>query len=178
MKHLLKAWKNISLSRAARVFLLKTVNDQFLIGVTGVIFNDKNEVLLVKHTYRRVAWSLPGGFLQQNEHPKAGLAREIEEETGFKVHIIKIIKTKVEDDGRLDISYFGVYKSGKFRACDEVTKYKFVPVHKLPKLIDDQYDQILEGYERKKAHDRLQRWRKIKNFLPTFLHKLKLDNVK
>lgn len=178
MKHLLKAWKKISISRTARTLILKTVNDQFLIGVTGVIFNDKNEVLLVKHSYRRVAWSLPGGFLQQGEHPKAGLAREVEEETGFKVHIIKIIKTKVEDDGRLDISYYGAYVSGEFQASDEVTDFKFVPVDKLPKLIDDQYEQISEGYQRKVTYDRQKRWKKIKNFLPRFLQKLIRETVK
>lgn len=172
MKQLLQLWKKLPLSRAVRVFLLRRINDQFLIGVTGVIFNKHNHVLVLKHTYRKVAWSLPGGYLQQGEHPKAGLAREIEEETGFKVHILKIIKTTAQKDGRLDMSYFGVYESGKFKPSEEVIKHKFVPIDKLPKLIEDQYKQIEDGLYRKKQHDASHRWDKLRGAVPSFLKRI------
>ncbi|MBW7955514.1 NUDIX domain-containing protein [Patescibacteria group bacterium] len=172
MKPLLKLWKKLPFSRAARVFILKILNDQFIIGVTGVIFNDKNQILVLKHTYRKVPWSLPGGYLKADEHPKVGLAREIEEETGFVVHIIRIIKTKAEKDGRLDISYFGEYKSGKFRPSAEVTNYRFVAVDKLPELIEDQYEQIAEAVERKKLYDRQQRWKFVTHKVPHFFRNL------
>ena len=35
-------------------FLMDFFQNKFLVGVTGVIFNEKNEVLLFKHTYRHV----------------------------------------------------------------------------------------------------------------------------
>lgn len=175
MTFLLTLWKKLPLTKSLRVMLLRQLNDQFLIGVTGVIFNEKNHVLVVKHTYRQVAWSLPGGYLKANEHPKAGLAREIEEETGFKVHIIRIIKTTTHFDGRLDLSYFGVLKSGTFRPSDEVIKHKFVPVEKLPKLLHDQYEQIMTGLERKKAHDTQKRWQQIKQAVPSFLKRFSLS---
>ena len=177
MKHLLQLWKKMPISHGLRVFLLRRVNDQFLIGVTGVIFNDKNEVLILKHSYRRVAWSLPGGYLQANEHPKQGLAREIEEETGFKVHVVKIISTKAEHDSRIDMCYFGVYKSGKFRKSDEVVRHKFVAFDKVPKLIEDQYDQILQAIERKKVYDRQQRVKSVKHFASSFFHRFTRSRV-
>jgi len=98
-RHLLRLWKKLPLSKFAQMGIMRLVNDQFLIGVTGIIFNDKHEVLLLKHTYRDVAWSLPGGFLKAGEHPKSGLAREIYEETKFVVHVERIIKT--EHDGKM-----------------------------------------------------------------------------
>lgn len=175
MKFLLQIWKKLPLKKSIRVFLLRRLNDQFLLGVTGVIFNEKNHVLLVKHTYRKMAWSLPGGYLKANEYPKEGLAREILEETGLKVEIIRIIKTTTHFDGRLDLSYFGVLRSGSFRPSEEVTAHRFVSVDKLPKLHSDQYDQIREGFERKKKHDTQQRWRSIKAVVPSFLKRFSLS---
>ena len=64
---------------------MNLVQDQFLVGVTGVIFNEKNEVLLFKHTYRKQSWSLPGGYLKAGEHPAEALEREIKEESGLVV---------------------------------------------------------------------------------------------
>ncbi|CAN5296295.1 NUDIX domain-containing protein [soil metagenome] len=159
---LLKIWKKLNLPQPLQVFLMRFANDQFLIGVTGVIFNEKNEVLILKHTYRKVAWSLPGGYLKANEHPKVGLAREIMEETRFTVHVIKIIRTQTDHKGRLDMCYYGIFEGGTFKPSEEVIDYKFVdPLH-LPKLLDDQYKQIAEACKRKKQYDAEHRWQAAK----------------
>ncbi len=145
----MQLWKHLRLAKAFQIKMLRLVNDEFLIGVTGVIFNDKQELLLVKHSYRRVAWSLPGGYLQAKEHPKKGLEREIYEETNFKVHVEKILMTKHDKETpRIDMCYVGIYSKGKFKASDEVIDFGFFAKDKLPKLIDDQYKQIEIGYKR------------------------------
>ncbi len=159
---LLQIWKKLNLPQPLQVFLMRFANDQFLIGVTGVIFNENNHILLLKHTYRRVEWSLPGGYLKANEHPKVGLAREIMEETGFTVHVIQIIRTQTDHKGRLDMSYYGIYESGDFKPSDEVSAYKFVDPNKLPKLLNDQYKQIDEAIKRKKRYDAEHRWTRVK----------------
>lgn len=142
-RSLLKVWRNLALATAVQIRVLRIFNDEFLVGVTGVIFNDKHEVLLVKHSYRRVPWSLPGGFLQSGEHPKSGLQRELYEETNFKVFIEKIIKTQHDKKtARLDMCYVGIYKGGKFKKSNEVIDYGFFDLSNLPPLIDDQYKQI------------------------------------
>lgn len=144
---LMSLYKKLNLPKEVQLFIHSFFNDQFLIGVTGVIFNDKKEILLFKHTYRQVEWSLPGGFLKGKEHPKAGLQREIEEESGFHVKIFKIIASKHDDDGaRLDMSYFGKYVGGEFKPSDEVVEYGFFPKSDLPPIIDDQYKQIELAY--------------------------------
>ena len=150
-KFLLQVWKQLKLTKSLQIKLLRLVNDKFLIGVTGVIFNESHEVLLVKHSYRRVPWSLPGGYLQANEHPKKGLEREMYEETNFKVHIEKILITKHDKETpRIDMCYVGTYITGKFKASDEVVDFGFFAKNKLPKLINDQYKQIELGYKRYK----------------------------
>lgn len=146
---LLALWRKLGLNKSVQLRILRFFNDEFLIGVTGVIFNEKNEVLLFKHTYRDVEWSLPGGFLKRGEHPKRGLEREIREESGFKVKVLKIIQaTEDKNTARLDLSYYGKFLDGAFKASDEVIEFSFFPVKKLPKLIEDQYAQIEEGYRR------------------------------
>jgi ADP-ribose pyrophosphatase YjhB (NUDIX family) len=161
---LLKIYKKLNLSKTFQLYIQRILNDQFLIGVTGVIFNENDEILLFKHSYRQTLWSLPGGYLKGGEHPKAGLAREIEEESGFKVNVLKIIMT-IEDENaaRLDMSYYGKFLSGTFKKSSEVTEYKFFSIKELPKLIDNQYVQIKEGYKRFVSGEKRGLWYFLKN---------------
>ena len=152
MDFILRSWKKLNLSKHLQIMIMRWTNDKFLIGVTGVIFNQKDEILLFKHSYRRVEWSLPGGYLKASEHPKKGLAREILEESGLTVKIYKIISTYEDDNtARLDLSYFGEFEKGEFKSSSEVSEYGFFPINKLPPLIDDQYIQITEGFKRYSA---------------------------
>ena len=139
----------MALPKQAQMQVMRIVNDEFLVGVTGVIFNNAAEVLIVKHSYRRVSWSLPGGFLKAKEHPKKGLEREIFEETGFKVRVDRLIKTQHDNDtAKIDLCYAGKFKNGVFTKSAEVVNYGFFSRDKLPPLIKDQYKQIDLAYER------------------------------
>lgn len=172
MKLLLQLWKHVPFGKPIRAFMLRQINDEFLVGVTGVIFNKKNHILILKHTYRKTAWSLPGGYLQAKEHPREGLAREIKEETGFKVEVLKFLKSRTNRHGRLDLCYVGRYKSGTFKASEEVSNFRFVTLNNLPKLINDQYDQITQGLEMKKELDFEKRLDAVKNFVPNLFKRI------
>tara|TARA_B100000902_G_scaffold345250_1_gene351154 strand:+ start:162 stop:893 length:732 start_codon:yes stop_codon:yes gene_type:complete len=54
-----------------------------------VIENEKNEILMakVKRGHFTGFWTLPGGYLDHNEHPQIGAAREAMEELGIKIKI-------------------------------------------------------------------------------------------
>lgn len=54
------------------------------LGVTAVVTNDKGEVLLVRHTYRK-GWFLPGGGVKRGESIEQALRRELFEEVGIKL---------------------------------------------------------------------------------------------
>lgn len=56
-------------------------NTFYRVAVKALIRNDKGEVLLVKEKSDK--WDLPGGGLDHNEEPEAGLKREILEELGI-----------------------------------------------------------------------------------------------
>ncbi len=141
MKALLtKAWKILRLPKGAQIAIMRVTQDEFLIGVTGVILNQNNEVLICKHTYRKGhAWSLPGGYLKGKEHPKEGLAREIEEETGYIVRVEEQFNLKTDrDTARIDISLIGRLVGGKFRESNEVSEANFFPLDKLPLISRNQ----------------------------------------
>ena len=55
------------------------------IGAAAFIVNDKGDVLLVKHTYGRLNWELPGGGAESGEPPDQTAVREVREETGLIV---------------------------------------------------------------------------------------------
>jgi 8-oxo-dGTP diphosphatase len=55
------------------------------IGSAAAIFDDRGRVLLVKHTYGNLNWSMPGGIALPVEEPSVAAARELEEETGLRL---------------------------------------------------------------------------------------------
>ena len=112
---------------------------KFLVGTTGIIFNENKEILLFKHTYRSHAWSLPGGYLESGEHPRESLEREIKEESGFVVSIDDSLKTRTDRDfARLDLCYTGIFIGGEFTPSHEVSQYGFFALDKLPLLRKNQ----------------------------------------
>ena len=56
---------------------------------TGLVFNEKNKILLIKHK-RHGVWMPPGGQLEEGELPHEAMLREVLEETGLNVEIISL----------------------------------------------------------------------------------------
>lgn len=147
MKNLLaKIYKAFHFPKKIQLFLMRFLQDQFLVGTTGIIFNDKNEILLFKHTYRSHAWSLPGGYLKTGEHPREGLEREIKEESGLVVSVDDSLKTRTDrDSARIDMCYTGVLIGGEFAPTHEVSEYGFFNKNNLPLLRKNQLFLIDEA---------------------------------
>lgn len=137
---LLKIWKAFPFSTKFQLFVMRRFNDQFLIGVTGIFFNNKKKVLLFKHTYRdKDRWSLPGGYVKAGEHPREGLEREVKEESGLVVSVDERLKLRTDrQSARFDITYAGKFIGGKFEASKEVSEAKFFAFEDLPLLPKDQ----------------------------------------
>lgn len=146
-----KLWKALRMPKGLQLFLMRRLEDQFLVGLTAIIFNDKDEVLLFKHRYRAHPWSLPGGYLKSGEHPRIALEREIKDESGLVVSIDESIKTRTDrDSARLDMCYTGVLIGGDFKPSSEVSKYGFFAQNKLPLLRKNQVFLIDEALKERK----------------------------
>jgi ADP-ribose pyrophosphatase YjhB (NUDIX family) len=62
----------------------------WLTGITGVVLNDAEQVLLVRRADDG-RWSLVAGILEPGEQPAAGLVREIQEETSVVVEVERLV---------------------------------------------------------------------------------------
>jgi ADP-ribose pyrophosphatase YjhB (NUDIX family) len=146
-----KMWKLLNLPKGVQLFIMRLFQNQFLIGVTGIIFNEKNEVLLFEHTYRQHPWSLPGGYLKTGEHPAEALEREIKEESSFIVSVDESLKTRTDrTSSRLDMCYTGVFIGGEFTPSKEVSAYGFFSRDTMPLLRSNQVFLIDEAFQQKK----------------------------
>lgn len=150
---LLKIWRALRLPKNIQLFLIRRVNDQFLVGVTGIFFDKQDRVLLVKHTYRNTdEWSLPGGYAKGGEHPKEALEREVKEETGFEVSADDRLKIRTDRaTARLDITYSGEFIGGVFSPSKEVKEAKMFDFSKLPIIRKDQMIFITKAFNKRTA---------------------------
>jgi len=145
MEILTKIWRRLQLPKSIQLFVMRFFQDQFLIGVTGIILNSKNEILLFKYNYRQTEWGLPGGYIKAKEHPQEALEREIEEESGFVVSVDEELKIRTDrESARIDIGFVGKLMGGEFRKSSEVTDAKFFSFDNLPMLISKQQLFIIE----------------------------------
>ncbi len=149
---LLKIWKRFGFSKNIQLRIIRLFQNQFLIGVTGVIFNSESKVLLFKHTYRKTAWSLPGGYMNGKEHPREALEREIFEESGLTVSIDWRMKIRTDrETARLDISYIGTFIGGTFVPSAEVIEARFCSLDNLPPIRREQLFLIERALEQRRA---------------------------
>ncbi len=63
-----------------------------LIGVGAVAIKD-GKILLMKRAFEpgKGKWSIPGGLVEVGETISDACAREMEEETGIKIHVLELI---------------------------------------------------------------------------------------
>lgn len=112
-----------------------------IIGIAAIIFNDKNEVLLLhrKSKVGKNTWGFPGGKLDINEGLEDCIKRETKEECN--INIIDLEFVNLTNDIMYDIeqhyvtlyykilSYDGELKNMEPNKCDEI---KWFNINNLP----------------------------------------------
>ena len=70
----------------------------------GALIVRDGRVLLVKRAIQPFlgCWDIPGGFLEEDEHPEAGAIREVREETGLEVRLTDLFGLYVDRYGSDD----------------------------------------------------------------------------
>lgn len=88
--------------------------------VAGIIFMDDGIALMHRKDVKKRKdfqeyYTFPGGGLEKGETPEEGTIREIEEEFGIKVEIVKkLYEMKSEKFNQKEIFYLCKYVSGEF----------------------------------------------------------------
>jgi len=122
--------------------------------VVDVLVIDGNKILLVKRTGKLLEtgkWALPGGFLDRDETCEQGAKREVKEETGYEILIIKLMRVVDNPDrpkeDRQNVSFVYLAKpTEKTGVADqESSEMKWFDLDKLPAVEEiafDHYDNI------------------------------------
>jgi 8-oxo-dGTP diphosphatase len=78
-----------------RRWTMRLAHTRFTVTAGAVIFNDKGEVLLLKHRFRAGSgWGLPGGFMEKGEQPIDALRRELREEIALEVDDVEVFAAR------------------------------------------------------------------------------------
>ncbi|MBR1796430.1 MAG: NUDIX hydrolase N-terminal domain-containing protein [Clostridiales bacterium] len=131
------------------------------IDTRAVVFNEKDEVLLVKDYDGK--WALPGGWCEYNLSIMENTVKEAREEAGIEVDPVRLVAAHSNRLHNNPKSYFYIirffilcrYKSGEFTSNIETSDARYFDVNGLPDDINDhksspeQIRLCLEAYHAK-----------------------------
>ncbi len=121
------------------IFVSRRFQPWVTVGVVGAVFDDAGRVLVVEHVFHpKYPWGLSGGWMNHDEDPDETVRRELLEETGLQVEVIKplVIKRTPNIHRHLDMSYLCrlAPDSGDIQLCSELLDYRWADPSDLPLL--------------------------------------------
>ena len=106
----------------------------------GLLIEKKGALLLVRRERApfKGYWDIPGGFLEENEDPRAGARREAREETGLRIGIDELIGVyhdRSGEDYTLNLYYKAHVVGGREKPGDDADDLRWFAVEDIPKRI-------------------------------------------
>jgi len=125
------------------VLTAKIVRPKFRAAVAALVFNEKGQILLFKHTYRKFMWGIPAGGLEHREQPMDAVLREFYEETGMQIQVEKLLTvSSAREDHHLTVVYLCKITGGEFKPSHEISEMKYFDVNDLPRMLFAEKDLI------------------------------------
>src|SRR3990167_6103034 len=116
------------------------------VSVAGALFSpDRSSILLVQRRDVPV-WVLPGGGIEPDESPEEAIAREMLEETGFTVKVLRLVGhyTPINRLALPTNLYECTIVSGRAKSSCETRDVRFFSCTALPRLIPPPYREWIE----------------------------------
>jgi len=115
------------------------------IAAAALLLNERQELLVVKPTYRD-GWLLPGGVVEAGESPRQACMREIREELGLTITPSKLlcVDYKAPQEGReegLEFVFFGGVLNAELieriqLQAEELEEFRFVKLEAATELLN------------------------------------------
>jgi ADP-ribose pyrophosphatase YjhB (NUDIX family) len=126
------------------------------LAVNAMVFNEIGEVLLAKRTDNGL-WCIPGGHVDLGETLIQACLRELNEETGLKGEVIRLVGVYSDPENSLHIAQGPEWHTirvsllckivgGKITSSDETSEIRYFNIHQLPQLITDHAQRVRDAY--------------------------------
>ena len=113
-------------------------------AVSVVIFNEKNEILMIRerrYTVNRLEWEIPAGRVEDGETIEEAAKREAMEETGCTLKDLRFLCSQTPANGMSDCTCHvfaaRVEAEGNIQDADEVAGKKWMRVPEVRKMLGD-----------------------------------------
>jgi 8-oxo-dGTP diphosphatase len=128
---------------------------------SAVVYDEDGRVLLARRAHDPQAgkWDLPGGFLEEGEHPLDCLRRELREEAGVGLadeELLGVWMDRYEYKRRL-VATLNVYYSarigdGEPEAADDVAELRWFDPGELPELAFEHIEEVISAWRARHEH--------------------------
>jgi ADP-ribose pyrophosphatase YjhB (NUDIX family) len=107
--------------------------------VGTLCLDDEGRVLLARRGAEPFLghWDVPGGFLEEGEHPLDAARREFQEEGGVDVEPISFIGAWIDEYGERGVATLNLYWSarivgGELEPADDVAEFRWFAIDEVP----------------------------------------------
>lgn len=133
-------------------------NGKLRIGCSALIFDQSGEKILLTKRSDNGQWCLPGGVMEPGESISETCIREVLEETGLEVEVLRIIGVYSNRDLLVEypdgnkfqivvVSFEVEVKGGELRLSNETTDYGYFTWHEIQnmELLGHHMDRIADA---------------------------------